>query len=238
MITPLNFKYDYNIEYRLSNIKYNFTSVSNLSVSYEQQTHIDFRNRTTRGVPETAAIRCRFVVSEGGARKKNDIERNQIKVVLATGIFEGTRDGVRNAARLKRRNKKANKKEKRLRKERKREREKCGNDWLVGCSRRSNFQNGSRSIKQVLLLLVQPKKPTNPSQNVPRIPPQTAGKIVSPSFFPCHELESRSTIPRIPKGLARLSSILRVCYYPSAPMTPAFGTRNPRIMLPSCYDFA
>lgn len=123
MITPLNFKYDYNIEYRLSNIKYNFTSVFNLSISYEQQTHIDFRNRTTRGVPETAAIRCRFVVSEGGARKENDIERNQIKVVLATGIFEGTRDGVRNAARLKRRNKKANKKEKRLRKERKRERE-------------------------------------------------------------------------------------------------------------------
>ncbi|KAK1135864.1 hypothetical protein K0M31_000436 [Melipona bicolor] len=51
--------------------------------------------------------------------------------------------------------------------------EKRENDRLVGCSRRSNFQNGSSSIKQVLLSPVQPERPTEPnsSRNVQRIPP-------------------------------------------------------------------
>lgn len=41
--------------------------------------------------------------------------------------------------------------------------------WLACCSRRSNFQNGSSSIKQVLLSLLQRASSTNPSQNVRRM---------------------------------------------------------------------
>lgn len=55
---------------------------------------------------------------------------------------------------------------------------------LAGCSRRSNFQNGSSSIKQVLLSLLQWASSTNPSQNVRRMPPWVCRKIVlSPLFL-------------------------------------------------------
>lgn len=75
------------------------------------------------------------------------------------------------------------------------------NDWMAGCSRRSNFQNGSSSIKQVLLSpYVHPKRSANPSQNVRQIPPWDAGRIVSPFV-----LEKRSTIPRVSRDSPRSS---------------------------------
>ena len=171
-------------------------------------------------LPETSDIRCRFLAR--GKRTTIRAESNQScpwnrnlwRRNGNTGETELTGQGS------------------------KYEGEKRENDWLVGCSRRSNFQNGSSSIKQVLLSLVQPEKPTEPnsSRNVQRIPPWAAGKIVSPpSFFPCRGSESRSAIPTIPEGFARLSSILRVCYYPVRPDDTGFPNgRNPPVFLLSC----
>lgn len=147
--------------------------------------------------------RGRFVAIEGGgcARKKEqDIERNQIKVVLARGILEGTR--------YRERKKREGERERDLwgkKGEIRKTRKDCEggggrNDWMAGCSRRSNFQNGSSSIKQVLLSpYVHPKRSANPSQNVRRIP-WDAGRIVSPFV-----LEKRSTIPRVSRDSPRSS---------------------------------
>lgn len=63
---------------------------------------------------------------------------------------------------------------------------------LAGCSRRSNFQNGSSSIKQVLLSLLQWASSTNPSQNVRRMPPWACRKIV-PSTTPLFLHQSSPT---------------------------------------------
>lgn len=96
---------------------------------------------------------------------------------------------------------------------------------LAGCSRRSNFQNGSSSIKQVLLSLLQRASSTNPSQNVRRMPPPMDGRgrgarkgEIAPS-----QISSTST-SRGPEnrcadlpGLARLSSIFCLSFTPPRP---------------------
>lgn len=84
-----------------------------------------------------------------------------------------------------------------------------GGKRLPGCSRRSNFQNGSSSIKQVLLLLLQREKPANPSQNAQRMPFPRLERTF-PFIFSFCASGSRSSIldPENPSSFARLNSIL------------------------------
>lgn len=109
--------------------------------------------------PCNATVRCRFVASEGGKAEKErqPAESNQSwarnwnpgRNARQREQGEQPRRGVR--GRQGRGEKKANE----------RTRKDCGGGTggetakrLAGCSRRSNFQNGSSSIKQVLLLLL------------------------------------------------------------------------------------
>lgn len=95
---------------------------------------------------------------------------------------------------------------------------------MAGCSRRSNFQNGSSSIKQVLLSpYVHPKRSANPSQNVRRIPSSVGcrkdRRIVSPFVFPGKSIHD-------PEGLARFAFFVSVI----TSITSSFRPRNTRIM--------
>lgn len=118
------------------------------------------------------------------------------------------------------------KNEKRLR--RGRRREKRGNDWVAGCSRRSNFQNGSSSIKQVLVSpYVHPKRSANPSQNVRRIPTSVGCRKDSSSLRFSRKVD--------PEGLARfVFSILRVSYYPFCLHHLVFRIMRHRVMILKC----
>ncbi|KAG7209446.1 hypothetical protein KM043_015537 [Ampulex compressa] len=74
----------------------------------------------------------------------------------------------------------------------------------AGCSRRSNFQNGSSAIKQVLVFLLQwespiAKRPTNASVGL---------RDSFPFIFLLPRFEKSSLDPGNPSGHARLSPIL------------------------------
>lgn len=109
----------------------------------------------------TALNRC-----TGRAIEKRNRTRNQIKVGKAARIRSGMRGKKIRLSLWSERRKRANKSKRRLPEDVEGARK---NDWLACCSRRSNFQNGLSSIKQVLLSLLQRASSTNPSQNVRRM---------------------------------------------------------------------